>query len=188
MARFPRPREGLVHLASRPKTRRKGRGGEGGREGREGRASARGHVDVWTPPQRGVSILGELLVQGISPDFLLFSVKGLVAHHVMTRNRAGRRAGRLQPFARGPDGVAARLALALEQPRSLLPGRGRQPAGVEAGVGRGPAAARMGATSARKAALGVVARIGPTRPSPSATRLNGFPCPTLMPTAAGTSS
>ena len=40
--------------------------------------------------------------------------------------------------------------------------------------------------AARNASPGMVARIGPTRPR--ATRLNAFPCPAEMPTAAWTSS
>ena len=40
----------------------------------------------------------------------------------------------------------------------------------------------------RKASPGVVARIGPTSPSPTETRLNALPCPAAIPTAAWTSS
>src|SRR3546814_15520759 len=52
----------------------------------------------------------------------------------------------------------------------------------------GPTASKIGATAARNASPGVGARIGPTSPSPSAIRLNAFPCPAGMPTAAWTSS
>jgi hypothetical protein len=55
-------------------------------------------------------------------------------------------------------------------------------------MGRGPTLSKIGAMAARNASPGVVARIGPTRPSPRATRLNAFPCPAGMPTAAWTSS
>lgn len=47
---------------------------------------------------------------------------------------------------------------------------------------------RTGATAPRKASRGVVAVIRPTRPSPTESRLNAFPCPAVIPTAAWTSS
>lgn len=55
----------------------------------------------------------------------------------MTIHRAQGRAGYLQPLAGGPDGVAASLALALEHPCGLLPGRSCLAAGVEPCVGQG---------------------------------------------------
>src|SRR3546814_5590909 len=43
----------------------------------------------------------------------------------------------LKPFARGPDGIAARRALAFEHPGFLLLRRGRLSVRVEAGMGEG---------------------------------------------------
>src|SRR3546814_6845916 len=52
-------------------------------------------------------------------------------------DRAKRRSGQLQPFARGPDGIAARRALAFEHPGFLLLGRGRLSIRIKAGMGEG---------------------------------------------------
>src|SRR5204863_375054 len=48
-----------------------------------------------------------------------------------------RRSGLLKPFARGPDGIAARRALAFEHPGFLLLRRGRRSVRVETGMGEG---------------------------------------------------
>src|ERR1700679_1344483 len=67
-----------------------------------------GHVHVWTPNGAATfsGVCGCMIGWGRSVA-LLVSVERFVTHRAMTRNRAERRAGRLQPFARGPDGVAA---------------------------------------------------------------------------------
>lgn len=68
--------------------------------------------------------------------------------------------------------VAARRALAFEQSRRLLLGRGRLTGGVEPSMGKGPAVSRIGVTAIKNASPGVVARIGPNRPSPTAIHSN----------------
>src|SRR3546814_3107769 len=55
----------------------------------------------------------------------LVIVQRLMLHLAVILDRAKRRSGQLQPFARGPDGIAARRALAFEHPGFLLLGRGR---------------------------------------------------------------
>src|SRR3546814_21188920 len=58
-------------------------------------------------------------------------------HLAVILDRAKRRSGQLQPFARGPDGLAARRALASEHPGFLLLGRGRLSIRIQAGMGEG---------------------------------------------------
>src|SRR3546814_2192227 len=61
----------------------------------------------------------------------------LMLHLAVILDRAKRRSGQLQPFARGPDGIAARRALAFEHPGFLLLGRGRLSIRIKAGMGEG---------------------------------------------------
>src|SRR3546814_521679 len=58
-------------------------------------------------------------------------------HLAVILDRAKRRSGQFQPFARGPDGIAARRALAFENPGFLLLGRGRLSTRIQAGMGEG---------------------------------------------------
>ncbi len=106
----------------------------------------------------------------------------------MILDRAKRRSGQLKPLARGPDGIAARRALAFEHPGFLLLRRGRLSVRIETGMGEGADALQDRRDGRKERLAGVVARIGPTRPRLRATRLNAFPCPAGMPTAAWTSS
>src|SRR3546814_10016940 len=55
----------------------------------------------------------------------LVIVQRLMLHLAVILDRATRRSGQLKPFARGPDGIASRRALAFEHPGFLLLGRGR---------------------------------------------------------------
>ena len=61
----------------------------------------------------------------------------IVAHRAVPLNRAQRRARCLQPFARGPDGIAARRALAFQHPHRLLPGPSSRAACIESAMGKG---------------------------------------------------
>ena len=62
-------------------------------------------------------------------------VQRIMSHRAVALDRAERRADTLQPFARGPDGVAARLTLAFEHPRRLLLRRGHLAICIEPGMG-----------------------------------------------------
>src|SRR3546814_12621236 len=58
-------------------------------------------------------------------------------HLAVILHRAKRSSGLLKPFARGPDGISARRALAFEHPGFLLLRRGRLSVRVEVAMGEG---------------------------------------------------
>ena len=135
--------------------------------------------------------LSRLVVKGLSrlAMFVFSSVADrIVAHRAVPLNRAQRHARCLQPFARGPDGIAARRALAFQHPHRLLPGPSSRAACIESGMGKGTDRSEDRCNGGKEGVPGVVARIGPTSPSPTETRLNALPCPAAIPTAAWTSS
>src|SRR3546814_16602640 len=54
----------------------------------------------------------------VAAFILAVIIQRFMLHLAVILDRAKRRSGLLKPFARGPDGIAARRALAFEHPRS----------------------------------------------------------------------
>ncbi|OZA55132.1 MAG: hypothetical protein B7X78_11025 [Sphingomonadales bacterium 39-62-4] len=73
----------------------------------------------------------------VAAFILAVIIQRFMLHLAVILDRAKRRSGLLKPFARGPDGIAARRALAFEHPGFLLLRRGRLSVRVEAGMGEG---------------------------------------------------
>lgn len=84
--------------------------------------------------------LSRLVVKSLSRlalACLLVVADRIMVHRPMSLDRAHGRARRIQPFARGPDRIAARRALAFEHPRRLLPRPRGLAIRVEPGMGEG---------------------------------------------------
>ena len=92
------------------------------------------------PPSRlVVKVISRLAV--IVRLATVIGIEWIVTHWPVINDQTKRRADRLQPFARGPHRIAARLALAFEQARRLLLRPHRLATGVEPGMGRGASSA-----------------------------------------------
>lgn len=89
--------------------------------------------------------LSRLVVKNISRLVVacVATVQRIMLHQPMPLDRTDGFASGLQPLARGPDGIAACLALAFEHLRRLLRGSGGLAIGIKPGMGQGPAAARI---------------------------------------------
>src|SRR3546814_12655981 len=109
----------------------------------------------------------------VAAFILAVIIQRFMLHLAVILDRAKRRSGLLKPFARGPDGIAARRALAFEHPGFLLLRRGRLSVRVAAGLGEGAAALQNRRDGRKKRLAGGG---GAHRPDRSEKRRGGKGC------------